>query len=217
MSDVFFEPDCKRRKLVNSINLTNTNLGVAEDDVDVDEKTEPMGYDELVDVQYKDCFACEHMHAKAIENNESYGCLMKLYTTNSANICKDAIYKKIHTFFHENIVPDLVEIRKEMTRECDTEGLVDLPPPEWSVESIKEHFETHTNYPTDELLFQVRVQKAIRNKLSNNIVEKRVDGTLKFNHKNLDAFNKIEKAIVEIMKTKKDISGMVGYSRELDY
>jgi hypothetical protein len=211
--DPFFEPDNKRRRLIDGINLTDVGMGVCDED----DTMEPMSYDELVDVKYKECFACEHMHAKAIENNENYSCLMKLYTTNSANIAKDAIYKKIHTYFNEHIAPDLIELRETMITEDDTDGLADIPTPEWCVDSIKAHFESHTNYPSDELLFELRLKKSLRNKLTGCLVDKRADGSLSFNLKNIDMVNKLDTSIIALMKTKKDINGMLGYSRELDY
>lgn len=214
-------PDNKRRRLLDSLDLTDTGLGVPRedksDDGGDDSKRQPMGYEELVDLEYTECFACENVHAKAIEQNENYNFMMKLYTTNSANVCKDAIFKKIHEFFKEHIVPDIVDIRNTMQEQGDLQGLNDLPVPEWPVESIKAHFETHTNYPTDELLFQIRLKKCIRNKLSNNLIDKKEDGTLSFNHKNLEAMNKIDAAIIALMRTKKDINTMAGFSRELDY
>lgn len=201
----FFEPDSKRRKLLNDISLTDTSLGDAGDDDD--EKLEPLTCKEIIDTEYKECYACENMHASSLEENENYRFMMRLYTENSANVCKDAIYNKIHRFYNEIIVPDLEEIRKEG----------DPPIMDWTVDSIREHFEYHTNYPTDEILYQSRMNRAFRNKLANNIIEKRSDGTMKFNVKNLDILIKLDKMIIDLMKTKKDINTMVGYSKELDY
>jgi hypothetical protein len=208
----FFEPNNKHRRVLDDITLTDTSLGGVDD-----EKTEPMSRAELLDIGYKGCFACDNMHAKAIEENENYSYLMKLYTANSANICKDSIYTKIFEYFQNTIVPDLIEIREHVNKHGDDAQLAGLPTTEWSLDSIKEHFDIHTSYPTDEILFQMRLKKATRNKLSDNIVEKRPDGTLKFNHKNLDAVMKLDKAILDLMKTRKDINTMAGYSRELDY
>lgn len=213
----YFEPDNKRRRLLEDLKLTDTGLGQQGEEEEEEPKSEPMGYDELMDIKYKSCFACEHMHAKAIEANETYAALLRLYTENSANIVKDAIYKKIYEFFQEHIVKDLVEVRKQMIENGDEDELSDFPVPEWSIEGIKEHFECHTNYPTDEILFQIRLKRAVRNKLANNIIEKKPDGTLTFNHKNLDALGKFDKAITDLMKSKKDISSCVGYNATLDY
>lgn len=201
-----FEPDQKRRKVLNDIHLT-TDLDLGKMPEDDDDVTEPMSYKELVDVKYKECYACENMHARSLEENENYRRMMELYTENSANICKDAIFKKIHEFYNLIIVPDLKDIHDEG----------DPPIMNWTLESIREHFEAHTNYPTDEILFQSRLKKAIRNKLAENLIEKKNNGTLKFNHKNLDIMMKLDKMIIDLMKTKKDINSMVGYSKELDY
>lgn len=201
----FFEPDSKRRKLLNDISMTDAALD--NDSDGDDEKLEPLTCKEIIDTEYKECYACENMHANSLEENENYRFMMRLYTENSANICKDAIYNKIHQFYKDIIVPDLEEIRKEGSP----------PVMDWTIDSIREHFEYHTNYPTDEILYQCRVNRAFRNKLANNIIEKRTDGTMKFNVKNLDILIKLDKMIIELMKTKKDINTMVGYSKELDY
>lgn len=210
----FFEPDNKRRRLLDDIELTDTNLGTSEGE---SEKTVPMTYDEIVDVNYKNCFICENVHAAAIQKNENYAYMMSLYTKNSANICKDSIYKQIYDFFQEYIVAEIKEMRKEMEEEGDLEGLAETPIPEWSLEGVKEHFELHTNYPSDELIFQVRLRKALRRKMMDSLLEKKEDGTVKINHKTIDTLQKLEKSIIDILKSKKDISTMVGYSNELDY
>tara|TARA_B100000508_G_scaffold110949_1_gene89148 strand:+ start:367 stop:1005 length:639 start_codon:yes stop_codon:yes gene_type:complete len=210
----FFEPDNKRRRLLDSINLTDTSLGQTDDDV---EKTTPMKYDEIMDVQYKKCFICENVHAAAIQKNETYAYMMSLYTKNAANICKDSIYQQIYDYFQEYIVAEIKEMRKEMEEQGDVEGLAETPIPEWSLEGVKEHFEYHTNYPTDELIFQVRLHKALRRNMMNSLLEKKDDGTVKINHKTIDTLQKLEKSIIDIMKAKKDINTMAGYSPELDY
>jgi len=201
----FFEPDSKRRKLLNDISLTDDTLGQLTDDIE--EKLEPMSYKDVIDTKYKECYACEHMHATALEENENYKKMTLMYTENAANICKDAIYDAIYKFYNNIIVKDLLENLEEG----------DPPIKEWSKESIREHFEYHTNYPTDEILFQSRLKKAFRNKLADNIVHVRSDGTMKFDLKGLDILLKLDKMILDLLKTKKDINTMVGYSKELDY
>ena len=212
----FFEPDNKRRRLLDNIELTDTSLGQQPDNDD-DEKFEPIKYDELVDVNFKKCFICENVHAAAIQNNESYAYMMSLYTKNAANICKDSIYQQIYDYFQEYIVKEVEEMRAEMEKEGDIEGLAETPVPEWSLEGVKEHFEFHTNYPSDELIFQVRLRKALRRKMVDSLIEKKEDGTVKINHKTIDTLQKLEKSIIDIMKAKKDINTMVGYCNVLDY
>jgi hypothetical protein len=206
----FFEPDSKRRKLLNDISLTDNTLGQIHDDDDDEEgkeKLETLTYKDVLDTEYKQCYACEHLHSSSLEENENYRFMMRLYTENSSNVCKNAIYINIHKFYNDIIVPDLKEVR-----------LKDDPPiMDWTVDSIREHFECHTNYPTDEIIFQIRMNKALRNKLANNIVERRHNGTMRFNIKNMDILMRLDKMIIELMKTKKDINSMVGYSKELDY
>jgi hypothetical protein len=126
MSGSFFEPDSKRRKLLNDISLTDNTLGNMHDD-DGEEKLEPLSYKDVIDTGYKSCYACEHMHATALEENENYRKMMLMYTENSANICKDAIFESIHRFYNEVIVPDLEEQFEEG----------DDPVPKWTKESIR--------------------------------------------------------------------------------
>lgn len=205
MSGSFFEPDSKRRKLLHDISLTDEVLGQPSDEND--EKLEPMSYKDVIDTDYKECYACEHLHATALEENENYRKMMLMYTENAANICKDAIYESIHKFYQNVVVKDLEEQFEEG----------DPPIKDWTKESIREHFEYHTNYPTDEILFQSRLNKALRNKLADNIVKVRSDGTMQFDLKSLDLLIKLDKMILELLKTKKDINTMVGYSKDLDY
>ena len=213
----FFEPDNKRRRLLDNLELTDTSLGQQPDNEEEENKYEPIKYDELMDVGFKKCFICENVHAAAIQNNESYAYMMSLYTKNAANICKDSIYKQIYEYFQEYIVKEVEEMRAEMEKEGDTEGLAETPIPEWSLEGVKEHFEYHTNYPSDELIFQIRLRKALRRKMVNSLLEKKEDGEIKINHKTIDTLQKLEKSIIDIMRAKKDINTMSGYSPELDY
>lgn len=209
----FFEPENKRRRLLDSLDLTDSSSNCG----DSGEKKTPIKYDELVDVNYKNCFICENVHAAAIQNNESYAYMMSLYTKNAANICKDSIYKQIYDYFNEYIVKEIKQIRKEMEEEGDTQGLAETPIPEWSLEGVKEHFEFHTNYPSDELIFQIRLRKSLRRKIMDSLLEKNSDGSININHKSIDTLQKLEKSIIDIMKSKKDINTMSGYSPELDY
>lgn len=210
----FFEPDSKRRKLLDDLQLTDHGLGTTDD---ANSKNIPMSYTDIMNVKYKSCFACENIHAKSIETNENYAGLMKLYTQNSANVCKDALYKKIYEYFQEHIVGDIVAVRRQMIEKGDIDELDSFPIPEWSIQGVREHFDVHTNYPSDELIFQTRLKRSVRNEVANNLIECRPDGTKSFNHKNMDIFIKLNKGIVELMKSKQDISKMTGYSPELDY
>jgi hypothetical protein len=157
------EPDAKRQRILDDIMLTDSNLGIDQEEEVVDD-SEPMSYEELIDVGYVDCYACKHMNVEALNDNEKYLYLMKLYTQNASTITRDAIYKKIKKYFDEYIKTDLVLIEKA---KLEIEGK-NIPPDDniktedWTLDCIKEHFERHTNFPTDEIITQLRIKRAPR-------------------------------------------------------
>lgn len=166
-----------------------------------------MTYEQLVDVGFKDCYACECMNVEAIAENENYLYMMKLYTQNASTICKDAIFKKVKHFFDTVVKPDLESLR----------GPDDPPVRDWSLWCIKEHFTKHTHFPTDEILTQIRIKRALRAKLSDNLVETMPNGKLRFNSNNIKHVIALDKEIVSLLRAKNDISTMVGYCEILDF
>lgn len=212
------EPDAKRQRLLDDILLTDRNLGLELDNDDT-EVTEPMSYDELIDLGYEDCYACEHMNIEALNQNENYLYLMKLYTQNAATITRDAIFKKIKEYFDSYIKSDLITIEKA---KLEIEGKP-IPPDnelnvkDWSLECIKKHFDHHTSFPTDEIITQLRIKRALRARLTNNLVEITKDGKQKFNGNNIKLVISLDKEIQVLLKLKKDISSMVGYNATLDF
>lgn len=214
MSDA---PDAKRQRILDSIALTNTDLGMDEEIEP--EENEPMSYEELIDIGYVDCYACKHMNIEALNVNDKYLTLMKLYTQNASTICRPAIFKMIKEYFDEFIVADLILIEKAR---LEYEGKP-IPPDneivveQWSMECIKEHFDRHTNFPSDEIIVQLRIKRSLRSRLTNNLIEITPAGKQKFNSNNIKLLVTLDKEIQVLLKLKKDISTMVGYNPSLDF
>jgi hypothetical protein len=210
------EPDAKRQRILDDIILTDQNLGLDEDQPD---ESEPMSYEELINVGYSDCYACKYMNVENIIKNEKYLKLMKLYTDNASTITRDAIFNKVKEFFDKYIKSDLIEIEKA---KLEIQGK-DIPPDnqikteDWTIECIREHFDRHTNFPTDEIITQLRIKRALRTRLSNNLIEVKSDGKQVFNHNNIKLLVTIEKEIQALLRLKKEIPNMVGYNHTLDF
>lgn len=191
MSD-FFEHSDKKRKLLDELNLDSLGGDTSED-----KPTEYIDVDEITEIKYHNCFACKYINNETLAENDTYRAMMKLYTNNSTSISLDAIFRLIKEFYDNEIKP------------CT--GV------EWSLEAIKEHFTKHTNYPTDEILRQITIKRALRNSLANNSIEKLVDGSLKFNLNNIKLVVTLDKELITLYKLKKDIANMIGYSESLNY
>lgn len=183
-------------------------LAAGGDVPDVEPEAEPMDMEELVDISYKRCYACENINSESMNENSSFLEMMKLYTDNATTICKDAIFLLIKQYFDENIKPDL----QDLDVDGPENGCAD-----WSLECIKEHFLCHTQFPTDEILTQLRLKRAIRTHLANNIVERKSNGTLKFNLNNIKMMNALDKEIMLLLRSMKEIPSMVGYSEVLNF
>lgn len=210
------EPDAKRQRILDDIILTDPNLGLDEDQA---EESEPMSYEELINVGYTDCYACKHMNVENIIKNEKYLKLMKLYTDNASTITRDAIFKKVKEYFDKFIKEDLIMIEKA---KLELQGKP-IPPDDkiktedWTLECIKEHFDRHTSFPTDEIITQLRIKRALRSRLSNNLIETSSDGKQKFNQNNIKLLITIEKEIQTLLKIKKELPVMIGYNAMLDF
>lgn len=193
----------KKKKMSNTLLFGNGNDDEDDDMFEHEEENQPMSCEELTDVGYRDCYACKYMNVEAIGENENFLYMMKLYTQNASTICKDAIFEKIKAYFDKYVKPDLVEIERGGG-----------PPAEnWSIQCIKEHFLKHTNFPTDEILIQLRIKRALRTKLADNLVEVDPNGKLVFNNNNIKNVALLDKDILNLLKLQKDISSMVGYNR----
>lgn len=209
-------PDAKRQRILDELIMTDQNLGMDEDQP---EEAEPMSYEELISVGYTDCFACKYMNVENIIKNEKYLKLMRMYTENASTITRDAIFGLVKNYFDTVIKVDLLNIEKAKLE------LRKLPIPpddqikveDWTLDCVKEHFDCHTNFPTDEIIKQLRIKRAIRTRLSNNLIEVTSDGKQKFNQNNIKLLITIEKEIQALLKLKKDIPNMIGYNPTLDF
>jgi hypothetical protein len=191
-------PDAKRQKLVDSIILSNDFIDSELNNVtEQEQEAEAMTLEELLDVKYKQCYACEHFSADSLNENEEYLYMMKLYTQNASGLCKEAIFNLIKNYFDKYVRPHTSH--------------------DWTLECIREHFTSHTNFPTDEIVNQLAIKRALRNKLSDYLVEKRPDGTLKFNSGNIKNIIALDKEIVNLLRARKEIPSMVGYNATLDF
>lgn len=211
-------PDAKRQRILDDIMLTDQNLGIGLDEDTADE-SKPMSYEELINIGYNDCYACKFMNVESLMKNEKYLYLMKLYTQNASTITRDAIFKKIKEYFDTYIKADLIEIEKT---KLEIQGKP-IPPDneikvaDWTLDCIREHFDSHTNFPTDEIIHQLRIKRALRNRLSNNLVDVTEEGKQKFNQNNIKLLITIEKEIQALLKLKREIPSMVGYCNQLDF
>jgi hypothetical protein len=179
--------------------LDDEAFGDNEED---EEQYVPMNVDELTSNEYTTCFACERINTTSMRSNEKYMAMMRMYSTNVGSMTKEAIFKLIKKYFDEFIKPDLREIG-DMS--------------DWSLECVRNHFQTHTNFPTDEINHQLRIKRALRNHLANNLVDRSSEGKMKFNLNHIKMVSALDKEILVLLKSKKDISGMLHFSELLDY
>ena len=133
---------------------------------------------------------------------------MKLYTENVGMVSKKAIYKMIKDYFDDHCRDQLNENGDALDPGPDTKN--------WTLESITEHFEHHTKFPTDEINKQLVMLKKLRD-LSMASVIMRKGTEIKVNNKNVAGSLSIMKEIRELMQLKSKINGMIGYSEVLDF
>ena len=184
----------KKRRLEDEFHGPAFNTGNNDDET---YPSEFICVDELTTVQHKECFACKYINNESLLEDETYRALMRLYTENSSNIELDAIFQLVKEFYDSEIKPDL-----QM---------------DWPLHVIKEHFTRHTKYPTDEILRQIQIKKALRDHMINNAVEKCPNGDTKYDLNVIKQITSLEKDILTLLKLKKDIPTMVGYSEILNY
>jgi len=165
----------------------------------------PVPIDTLVSIEHVQCFGCLHVNTKSIESNESYRNMMKLYAENSFIMSREALFKLVKEFFDTVIRPELAEIAG------DEEEV-----PEWTLECIKEHFNRHTRFPTDEICKQIQSKRGLRDVLADLLVEQHTDGTYHINHNNLKAHSQVEKDIISLYKQLAERNKLGGYSSVLD-
>lgn len=166
----------------------------------------PVPIDTVVSIQHVECFGCLHINTKSIESNESYRNMMKLYAENSFIMSRESLFRLVKEFFDTVIKPELEEIADEG----------DGAPPAWSLDCIREHFNRHTRFPTDEICKQIQSKRGLRDVLADLIVEKQADGAYQINHNNLKAHSQIEKDIIALYKQLAERNKLGGYSGALD-
>lgn len=189
----------KRMRILQDILDTNIAMdeekSVNGDDEELDYK--PIRYEELRQDEYsEDCYGCTHMNNDAIQENEKYYYMMKLYTENVSTSSKEAIFRMIKDYYDEYCKEDTGE--------------------DWTIESIREHFDKHTNFPTDELNKQIAINKKIRDITLSCIMWKRGED-VKLMNKNLRDLLALNKDTRELMMLKGRINTMTGYCEKLNY
>jgi len=201
----------KRQRILDGLLLAaplDGELSDNEDEADAEPELVPMTYEDITSVGYERCFACENITAVSLRQNEYYLNMMRLYTENSSSICKPAIYRLIKQYFDSEIMPELEE-------SCD-----------WTLDCIREHFTTHTMYPTDEILTQIHISAGLRKHLMNNLAKREVprEGTMarantpmKFDINNIKVLMQLNKELRVLRNMKSGIPAMVGFDPNLNY
>lgn len=215
------KPDAKRQRMLDDISLTQSmNFGsMDEGKYGYDGDNEQISYEELLDVDHADCFACKYMNVESIVGNEKYLYMMKLYTQNASTICRPAIFKKIKDYFDKYIKPDLL-MKEKLKYEMNGETVPndeDIKVENWSEECIRAHFDSHTNFPSDEINIQLKIKRALRRKLSDHLLERTPEMKTEFKNNNIKTLIMLDKEIQALLKLKKDISTMLGYNATLDF
>lgn len=187
----------KRQRLLEELVLTNEAMPTTGYDDDED-NFRSVKYDELQKGDYsEECYACRHINNASMNENENYLYLMKLYTENIGSVSKESVYRMIKEYFD-----------KYCYDEDDGET--------WTVDSIREHFDKHTSFPTDELNKQISFSKKLRDMILSSAIYKKGD-EIKVHNKNIKDILSIQKDIRELLLMKGKINTMVGYNEILDY
>jgi hypothetical protein len=173
-----------------------------DDDDDLDDGAfHPMDDNDLLVEQYEDCVFCDFINKGSLRDNEVFLDLMRLYTDNASGTYREASYKHIKEFWDTNCSE---HTGREVT-----------------MEQIRDHFEKHTQYPTDEILRQLRIYKNIRNNFLKTVLSKRKNSKgkeeIQGHVNNIKVLIQIQKEIRDLLSSIKDIPSMAGYSNELNF
>ena len=190
-------PHSKKQRLLD--NLLNASPANDDDGSELfDDKFFNVSFAEMSRVEYTDCYACSHITTSSLKDNKYHYQLMKLYTENSTSICKDAIFNLVKEYYDTQLFPKTNIV--------------------WSKEAIVEHFNTHTNFPTDEVLMQIAINESVRKYLMNNLIEQSHDGERhKFQMNNLKMLISINKELRILRNSKNELPNQVGYDSTLNY
>lgn len=189
-------PTAKRKRL-----LDDMLMGPPVDDMSHgfgdDKQKIPVSYEEITSMRHIECFACKNITPAALRENEYYFNMMKLYTDNSTSICKDACFLLVKEYYDRFILP-LTNI-------------------DWTLAAIKEHFQRHTRYPTDEVLRQMTIAESVRSVLIEQLAEKTDDGKTTVNMNNVKLVLALNKELRTLRNLKAELPNMVGYDQNLNY
>lgn len=185
------------------LNLLNINMDIDESDGTAN-TLERVSIDELInEPQYGECFACRYINEQSLNENELFYKLMKIYVDNVCTISRHAVFSLMHEFFQTEVKPAM-----------SNEGIA----VNWTVDEIKTHFQFHTNFPTDEVLRQIRISTSLRNTLINYIVQMSSDKSeAKFDINYIKTAVLLNQEIRKLCSMKKDLPGLIGFNQSLNF
>lgn len=197
-----------RDNLLDTLNLNAVPAGdfFGGADADEDAHMARMTYEDLVQVKHKNCFGCQRINQESLKENEYYLNMMKLYRDNCSNTCSETVYRMVKEYFDEEIKPFL-------DRDDNDDGIKD-----WPLEVIREHFQRHTNYATDEVLRQINITTALRDHLMNNLVH--VDESkdkAKYDVNYIKVMITLNQEIRKLRSMKKELPNMLGFDNVLNH
>lgn len=180
-------------------------LNIDCDDIEHDENAmETLSFDDLMKVQHSSCFACQRINQNTLRDNEYYYKMLQLYKDNATGTCLETVYIMVKDYFDTQIKPILDE-------DEDDDGLK-----EWPLEVIREHFQRHTLYATDEIIRQINVTTALRDHLMNNLVKVN-SNSAKYDVKYIQTLINLNQEIRKLRSMKSEIPAWFGFDNTLNY
>ena len=197
-----------RDSLLESLNLNALPAGdlFGDGPGDDDGNMARMSYEDLVEVKHKNCFGCQRINQESMKENEYYLNMMKLYRDNCSNTCGESVYRLVKEYFDEEIKPILE------ADETDN-GIKD-----WPLEVIREHFQRHTNYATDEVIRQINITTALRDHMMNFLVQVDSGGEkAKYDVNYIKVMITLNQEIRKLRSMRKDLPNMIGFDNVLNH
>jgi len=180
-------------------------LNIDESDIDLDNSgMETLTFDDLMQVQHENCFACQRINASTLRDNEYYYKMLQLYRDNATGTCLESVYCMVRDYF-------INEIKPFLDADNEDDGLK-----EWPLEVIREHFKRHTLYATDEIMRQINVTTALRDHLMNNLVQVN-SKSAKYDVKYIQTLINLNQEIRKLRSMKSEIPGWFGFDSTLNY
>lgn len=201
-------PSAERDSLLDSLNLNALPAGdlFGDGPGDEDANMARMSYEDLMEVKHKNCFGCQRINQESLKENEYYLSMMKLYRDNCGNTCSDSVYRLVKEYFDEEIKPILD------VDETDT-GIK-----EWPLEVIREHFQRHTKYATDEVLRQINITTALRDHMMNFLVQVDSGGEkARYDVNYIKVMITLNQEIRKLRTMRKDLPNMIGFDNVLNH